>query len=358
MLIIIGTRPEAIKLFSVIRASQAIPNFRTKVCVTHQHTDLLVPFLETFEISIDYALEKVSNSQSLSQKTATLLGEVEKVIKDCRPSLVIVQGDTLSSFVGALASHYSKIPVAHVEAGLRTEQLFSPWPEEAYRRMIDQLSTFFFVPTDTARKALLNEGFSSKQIYIVGNTSIDALEYYKKIPKPPHIKETLSILITMHRRENFGKPLRDVCLALKRLGKTFPQVKMNFFVHPNPQVKTTVEKTLKNAENIRLCSPSDHLSFIEMMKNASFILTDSGGIQEEAPYLGIPVLIARNSTERPEGIDAQTARLVGTCPKRIYSECALLLTDEKLRTSMSKVHHPYGSGDSGKRIIQALLERL
>lgn len=358
LLFVIGTRPEAIKLSSVIQASRNNPRFRTLICVTNQHTDLLTPFLKRLRIEPDYSFAKGNKGDSLHETSAQMLLKFQAVFPKSAPDLVIVQGDTTSAFVAALSAHYANIPVAHVEAGLRTNNLFAPWPEESHRRMIDQISSYCFVPTDKGRETLLGEGISKDKIWMVGNTAIDALSFYQEEDKREQYQKKQSIVVTIHRRENHGKPLLDICQALRRLCSSFPELEISFFLHPNPEVRKTVKEALNGIHNIKLRAPCDHFSFITFIKNASFILTDSGGIQEEAPYLGIPVLIARSTTERPEGIAAQTARLVGTCPETIVTHCTELLESTALLESMSKVHYPYGRGDSGKQIISRLSEAL
>ena len=358
LLFVIGTRPEAIKLSSVIQASRNNPRFRTLICVTNQHTDLLTPFLKQLQIEPDYSFERGNKEATLHETSAQMLLEFQAVFPKSAPDLVIVQGDTTSAFVAALSAHYASIPVAHVEAGLRTGNLFAPWPEESHRRMIDQLSSYCFVPTDKGQEILLNEGIPKDKIWVVGNTAIDALSIYKKDDKKERYPKKQSIVVTVHRRENHGKPLLDICQALRKISSSFPALEISFFLHPNPAVQKTVKEALNGIHNIKLRAPSDHFSFIEFMMKASFILTDSGGIQEEAPYLGIPVLIARSTTERPEGIAAHTARLVGTCPETIVTHCTELLENTALLKSMSKIHYPYGRGDSGKQIINTLSEAL
>lgn len=355
---VIGTRPEALKLFSLIEEAKKCPQFQTVVCATHQQANLLSSCLKHLGIKPDIAFQREHYGYSLQQTSAWLMVQFEKVFNKSQPDLVLVQGDTASAFAGALSAYHSKIDVAHIEAGLRTGDLYSPWPEEGYRKMIDQIASYYFVPTITGKSALLKEGVSTDKIWVVGNSSIDSLMFYQQARKRSKNPKKQSIVVTMHRKENFGKPLTDMCQALKTLSRNFPNLEISFFMHSHPTVRKTALELLKEIKNIRLKAPSDHFSFIELMMNASFILTDSGGIQEEAPYLGTPVLVTRNTTERPEGIKAQTARLIGTSYQDIISHCTDLLENPSLLMSMSKIHYPYGRGDTGKQIIQILKEVL
>lgn len=357
LLTIIGTRPEAIKLAPVIYANQENERFKNLVCVTQQHTDLLNPFLKDLEIKPHFYFP-AKEGGSLQQSFAYMLKELEKTLKTAKPDLVLVQGDTTTAFVGALGAHYSNIPVAHIEAGLRTGDLQAPWPEETHRRLIDQLSSYFFVPTQTGKENLLKEGILPEKIWVVGNTSIDAVRIYKDRLSNTSLPKKKSIVVTVHRRENHGKPLEAICNALLKISQNYPSLDIFFFMHPNPAVQKVVQKKLSRINNIFLKNPSDHFTFLDFLLNASFILTDSGGIQEEAPYVGTPVLVARNTTERPEGIRAGTARLVGTCPNSIISHCTELLENDSILSSMSKVHSPYGLGYSGEKIISILSEAL
>ena len=355
---VIGTRPEALKLFSLIKEAQKYPQFQTVVCATNQQTDLLSSCLKHLNIRPDISFQREGYGYSLGDTSAWLVLQFEKIFKKNKPDLVIVQGDTTSAFSGALSAYYSKIRIAHVEAGLRTGDLLSPWPEEGYRKMIDQLASYYFVPTKRGKSALTQEGVSENKIWVVGNSSIDALILYQQTHKRPMCSQKRSIVVTMHRKENHGTPLIEMCQALKTLSGIFPDIEISFFMHSHPTVQETALKLLGETKNIRLQAPSDYFTFIELMMKASFILTDSGGIQEEAPYLGTPVLITRKTTERPEGIVAQTARLIGTSYQAILSHCAELLENPLILRSMSKIHYPYGKGDSGKQIIQILKEVL
>ena len=353
ILIIIGTRPEAIKLIPVIHALEKHPRLKGLVCVSQQHTDLL----SSFNLPADYLLEKNDNPGSLHQSCVGLISKFEDVYSRAKADLIIVQGDTTTTFAAALSAYYSKIPVAHIESGLRTEELFSPWPEEGHRRLIDQISSFYFVPTQISYEALLKEGVPKDKIFKVGNTAIDALRLQKGFIRKKK-KEAVSIIVTVHRRENHGKPFYEICEALQAISTAYPEVKIQFFIHPNPAIKTAATTYLSGISNIELKESANHRSFIETLVNASFIITDSGGIQEEAPYLGKPVLIVRNTTARPEGIQAGTARLIGTSKEAIFAHSKELIDNPETLAKMSKVHFPYGNGFASHKIVKVLDEQL
>lgn len=354
----IGTRPEAIKLASAIHAAERNPNFKNYICVTNQHTDLLCNFLKRLDIAPDYFFKQNSYTQSLHTNLSFMLNEFEAILKKIRPVVVVVQGDTTTAFAAALSAHYLKIPVAHIEAGLRTNDLFSPWPEEAHRAMIDQLSSYLFASTEIAKSNLISCGIQKKKIWTVGNTNIDILKGYLQDPVPQKDFDNPRVLVAVHRRENHGKPLRAISQGLLDLKKRFPKIQIKVLLHPNPVVREAFLSTLGKTQGIELRNPMDQLSLFEQMKNSLFLLTDSGGLQEEAPYLGLPVLVARKTTERPEGLLAGTARLVGTSSSSILDHCTELLQDPELVRKMSKRHEPYGPGDSGDRIISALSEEM
>lgn len=286
---------------------------------------------------------------------AAQITALEKILRKEKPDLVLVQGDTTSALSGALAAYYLKIPIAHIEAGLRTESLFSPWPEEGHRRLIDQLSTYFFAPTASAKKTLLKEGVCSKAIWNVGNSSIDALAFVKKKRKP--LIEKQVILVTIHRRENQGAVLEGLCVALKEVALFADDHEIIVFLHPNPAVREVLVANLGGVKNISLKHPLDYISFVRLMLQALFIITDSGGIQEEAPYLGKPLLVLRDKTERIEGVKRGTARLIGTSPDQVIAHCKELLQCKETLISMSKRHSPYGRGKSGK-LIAKILEQV
>lgn len=355
LLFILGTRPEAIKLYSPIQKCRKNIGFHTQVCLTNQHTDLILPFLRELGIHIDFFLAFENSNHSLHGIIAKQIQEFEKVLVKASPDLVIVQGDTSSAFSGALAAHYLKIPVAHIEAGLRTEKLFSPWPEEAHRRLIDQLTSYFFVPSLLAKEALLKENIPSETIWVVGNSSIDALNLFKEKIAKPFDRVKRSIVVTIHRRENRGHILEGICSALTTVAYSFDDIEIVFFLHPANE--NIVKAHLDGPENIHLLPPVDHLTFLKFMLQSTFIITDSGGIQEEAPSLGKPILVVRDATERPEGIQVGTARLIGTSPDQIVAHCVELLRNPKALLAMTKIHYPYGYGDSGTQITE-ILEKI
>lgn len=352
---IIGTRPEAIKLAPVLAALENNHHFESEVCITWQHTHLLAPFLKLLNIPTTYTLDLDPHLPSLCLKAAHILEKLAPVLERSKPDLVIVQGDTTTAFMAALAAFYSRIPVAHIEAGLRTGSLTSPWPEEAHRLLIDRLTNLFFAPTETAREQLLQEGIPPDHIWIVGNTSIDALRLLRT-PSSPLLERT--ILVTVHRRENQGGNLEEICRALRKLAEKFLDVKIVFFLHPNPGIREPALRWLSETPRIELKDPVDHFSFVKFMDQALFIITDSGGVQEEAPFLGKPVVIIRDTTERPEGVWAGTARLVGTEEDKIVACCEELLENPETLAAMSRVHFPYGDGYAAERIVNVLEKEL
>lgn len=356
LLTVIGTRPEAIKLAPVLAALKKSQRLGSQVCVTRQHTELLDPLLQKLEIKPDYHFERHFDASSLHQSAAHILNQFEIVLKQAKPDLVLVQGDTTSAFIAALAAFYACIPVAHVEAGLRTGELNAPWPEEGHRHLIDRLSTYFFAPTQQAKEKLIREGMPENKIWNVGNTSTDALR--AMLDKTTVVSKQRTILITVHRRENFGAPLKAICQAMRTLAETYPDAQFLFFLHPNPAVRHTVIELLSGISNLHLTEPVEHSTFVRLLNAALFVITDSGGIQEEAPFLGKPVVILRNTTERPEGVVAGTARLVGSHPATILACCKELLDNQEILTSMSKVHYPYGDGYAAERIVAVLEAEL
>jgi UDP-N-acetylglucosamine 2-epimerase (non-hydrolysing) len=355
VLTVIGTRPEAIKLSPILMEISKSKHFKNKICVTRQHTDLLDPFLLNLGIRVDYQFENYENKGSLHHSAANILKQFAKIFEKSKPDLVIVQGDTTTAFASALAAFYSHIKVAHVEAGLRTGNIYSPWPEESHRCLIDQLSSYFFAPTLKAKNKLISDGIDSKKIWVVGNTSIDAL----RLKRNSSLKLTVDskkrmIIVTVHRRENHGKPLKEICRALRFIAKNFSDVKILFFLHPNPLVCNPAVEMLSGIDNIDLMEPLDHSSFIKLLDESVFVITDSGGIQEEATFMGKPALVVRNTTEREEGIQKMTARLIGTRSDDIIACCKDLLENKKTLKDMSKIHFPYGKGYAAKRIVNIL----
>lgn len=358
VLTVIGTRPEAIKLAPVLKAIGKKARFTNKVCITGQHTDLLDPFLLNLGIIVDYRFKHYENEGALHQSAAHILEQFGAILTELKPDLVLVQGDTTTAFVAALAAFYARIPVGHVEAGLRTGHLYSPWPEEMHRCLIDRLATYFFAPTDQARNTLLAEGVSPEKVWVVGNTSIDALRLARKYSKLTRDPKSRVIVVTIHRRENHGEPLKEICHALRVIVGQFSDVRIVFFLHPNPAVRTPVTDMLSEVINIDLVEPVDHPSFIQLLDTCAFVVTDSGGIQEEVSFIGKPLLVVRDTTERPEGIQAGTARLVGTKSADIIACCQELLENAETLDCMSKVHFPYGDGYAAERIVRILDQEL
>jgi len=368
VLLIFGTRPEAIKLAPVIQELRTHAGIKPVVCVTGQHREMLDQVLSLFKIQPDYDLNIMQANQSLFDITGQALSKIEMVLKDERPDLVLVQGDTTTAFVGALASFYQKIPVGHVEAGLRTYNKYSPFPEEMDRVLIDHLADLCFVPTKRAQQNLLREGVAKEGIFVTGNTVIDALLWVmQRLPSsiPQELEPLLGsgsqlscrglILVTGHRRENFRQGLENICQALCEIVKRNNDVEIVYSVHLNPNVREPVFRILRNVPRIHLIEPLGYLPFVQLMRLAYLILTDSGGIQEEAPTLGKPVLVMRNVTERPEGIKAGAARLVGTNVAAIVEATQQLLDDEQDYEQMAKAVNPYGNGKAAKRIVDILL---
>jgi UDP-N-acetylglucosamine 2-epimerase (non-hydrolysing) len=366
VLTIFGTRPEAVKLAPVIRALGSDARFISKICVTAQHRQMLDQVLNFFEIVPDYDLGIMRPDQSLFAVTKLALERLEAPLEREQPDLVLVQGDTATVFVGALAAYYLKIRVGHVEAGLRTRDKFSPFPEEIYRVLADQLSDYCFAPTETARANLLQDGIPAPKIFVTGNTVIDALQFVwdrvqaqdwrarlglpLEIFRPGH----RLILVTGHRRESFGPEFESLCRGLRRVAERNPDVSLVYPVHLNPNVRRPVERILKGAERIHLLEPLDYPDLVWLMGRSYLILTDSGGIQEEAPSLGKPVLVMRKKTERPEGIQAGVARLVGTDEDVIFSQTQKLLDDPTEYAKMAQAKNPYGDGRAAARIVEIL----
>lgn len=371
--VIFGTRPEAIKFAPIILKLRQHPETECNVCVTAQHREMMDQVLDVFEITPDIDFDIMRPNQSLAEITAKGVEQIDAYLKGNKPDFILVQGDTTTTFVAALVAFYHGVLVGHVEAGLRTGNLKSPWPEEANRILTTRLSNIHFAPTETNKKNLLKEGIDPNNIFVTGNTVIDALflaiekvkdrstgihdlEIYKKFNKKP------IVLITGHRRENFGKGLESICNAIAELAKRFPDTHFIYPVHMNPNVKFTVKQILgkndfanQKIHNIHLIDPLPYLPFVALMNRAKLILTDSGGIQEEAPSLGKPVLVMRETTERFEAIEAGTAKLVGTSFKTIVNETSHLLTDHSAYLQMSQARNPYGDGKATERILKIIL---
>lgn len=367
ILSVFGTRPEAIKMAPLVKALEQEQSIQSKVCVTAQHREMLDSVLELFDIKPDYDLNVMSAGQSLTQMTAKMLLGLEPILAEYQPDVVLVHGDTSTTLCAALAAFYQRIRVGHVEAGLRTYELYSPWPEEGNRQMSGVLTSWHFAPTDTAAQHLIDEQVKQDTIFVTGNTVIDALLRVKaKIESDQSLNEKMTahfsmldfsrkrVLITGHRRENFGQGFENICQALKQLAEAHPSVEFVYPVHLNPNVKAPVHRYLSGFDNIKLIEPQDYLPFVWLMINSTLVLTDSGGIQEEAPALGLPVLVMRDTTERPEAVKAGTVKLVGTDVDSIVSNVNQLLTDDVLYEQMSRAHNPYGDGQACARIIQVL----
>lgn len=367
ILTIFGTRPEAIKMAPVVRALAEAPDITARVCVTAQHRHMLDQVLALFGIVPDYDLDLMKAGQDLYDITAGVLIGLRPVLREFRPDLVLVHGDTSTTLAASLAAYYEQIPVGHVEAGLRTGNIYSPWPEEINRKVAGAVSGLHFAPTESARANLLAENVAGDTITITGNTVIDALHaVVNKIAADTETSRRFDerfafdpdrrlILVTGHRRESFGGGFDRICQALAELAKR-DDVEIVYPVHLNPNVKGPVGERLGDAPNIRLIEPQDYLPFVYLMSRADIILTDSGGVQEEAPSLGKPVLVMRDTTERPEAVDAGTVRLVGTDVGRIVGEVTRLLDDRAAYETMSEAHNPYGDGKASGRIVAAIRE--
>lgn len=351
--VVFGTRPEAIKLCPVVLALQKDPAFDCKVCVTGQHKEMLYQVLDVFGVKPDVDLQLMRPNQTLGGLTSRAIAAIDEYLAKEKPDIVMVQGDTTTVLAGALAAFYHHIPVAHVEAGLRTGNMQSPWPEEANRVLTTRLAKWHFCPTENNKKNLLDEGVTPEDIYVTGNTVIDALMIAReKVTKRNDGKRR--VLVTGHRRENFGEGFEHICTAIKKLAEEFSDVEFIYPVHLNPNVQEPVKRILKGLGNVKLIEPQSYLPFVELMNDAYLILTDSGGVQEEAPSLGKPVLVMRDTTERPEAVTAGTVRLVGTKADDIYHEARLLLTDKAVYEKMSQAVNPYGDGNAVKRIVEIL----
>ena len=359
VLLIIGTRPEAVKMAPVRLALEKRPEITAEICVTAQHRQMLDQVLDCFAVTPDYDLNIMKQAQTLIDVTTAALRGVGAVIEKARPDLVLVHGDTSTALAAALAAFYRQVPLGHVEAGLRTRDKYSPFPEEMNRQLVDRLSDLLFAPTETSRSNLLAEGIAAEKIFVTGNTVIDALSTtVRKAYSHPELERIGSgerlILLTAHRRENLGEPLRRIFRAVKRLAEDLPSLRVIYPVHLNPLVRSAAEEVLAGCERVRLIEPLNVLDFHNFMARADLILTDSGGVQEEAPSLGKPVLVLRDTTERPEGIRAGTLKLVGTDEEKIYREAMRLLTDPEEYAGMSRAVNPYGDGRASERIADVI----
>ena len=359
---IFGTRPEAIKMAPVVRELLKHPEIETKVCLTAQHREMLDQVVDLFQLPVDYDLDIMKQGQSLYDITDRVLLGLKEVLEKEKPDLVLVHGDTTTTFSATLAAFYQQIDVGHVEAGLRTGNMYSPFPEEANRRLTSVLTALHFAPTETARQNLLKENQKDDHIFTVGNSVIDALlatvkkDYVFEDKELQDIEEHKRIiLVTTHRRENLGEPMRNVYRALRRLVETVPDTEVVFPVHRNPLVRQAVKEVLDGVPGIHLVDPMEYEPFTNLMARSAIILTETGGIQEEAPSLGKPVLVLRDTTERPEAVASGTVKLVGTDEDKVYNTAYKLLTDEKAYKEMAESINPYGDGHTSERIVQAIL---
>jgi len=366
VLTVLGTRPEAIKLAPVIKELERHSDkFISRVCVTAQHREMLDPFLQLFDIKPDWDLDIMKPNQSLFDVTVSVLSKLRPILEQENPDIVLVQGDTTTAFVAALAAFYLKIKIGHVEAGLRTADKYNPFPEEINRRLISHLADLHFAPTQRATANLLGEAIDESSVFVTGNTVIDALfmilegtegqNLLADLPLQPNHK---LILVTAHRRESFGEGLISICQALIEIIRRVPNVEVVYPVHLNPNVRSAVERYLTGVDRIHLIEPLDYVSFVHLMNQAYLILTDSGGIQEEASSLGKPVLVLRKVSERPEAIEAGAAKVVGTDAKSIVEETLLLLEDEREYSKMANASNPFGDGHAAERIVKIILEEL
>ena len=360
---IFGTRPEAIKMAPLVKELESRSEIESIVCVTAQHREMLDQVLKTFKITPDYDLNIMKQSQTLSDVTIRALNGLEGVIKEVKPDIVLVHGDTTTTFAGALAAFYNQVAIGHVEAGLRTNNKYSPFPEEMNRQMVDCMTDMYFAPTNLSKENLLKESKEESKIYVTGNTVIDAmsttvdnnyihpeLEWFKPGEK--------KILLTVHRRENLGNPMQHIFKAIKKIVDEFSDVKVIYPIHMNPQIREIANKIFEGCNKVKLIEPLEVFDFHNFQNKSYIILTDSGGIQEEAPALGKPVLVLRETTERTEGIEAGTLKLVGTDEEKIYNETKKLLTDSKEYEKMSHASNPYGDGHASKRIVDAIIAKF
>lgn len=358
---IFGTRPEAIKMAPLVKELEGRNEIESIVCVTAQHREMLDQVLNIFNIVPDYDLNIMKQGQTLSEITSRVLMGLEDVIKKEKPNIILVHGDTTTTFAGSLAAFYNQVDIGHVEAGLRTWNKYSPFPEEMNRQMVDRMTDMYFAPTEVSRKNLLQENIPEEKIYVTGNTAIDAL---KTTVKEDYNNEILNwvgkdklILLTAHRRENLGEPMKHIFRAVKRIVEEYPDVKVVYPIHLNPKVREIANEIFKGIDKVRLIEPLEVIDFHNFQNKSYIILTDSGGIQEEAPSLGKPVLVLRDTTERPEGIAAGTLKLVGTNEEKIYIETKKLLDNKEEYNKMSQASNPYGDGFTSKYIVDAIIKK-
>jgi UDP-N-acetylglucosamine 2-epimerase (non-hydrolysing) len=368
VLSIFGTRPEAVKMAPVIYALRLAPDVESKVCVTAQHREMLDQVLNLFDIVPDVDLDLMRPNQSLAEITAAIFTHLDPVIKNLRPDWILAQGDTTTVMVSALLAYYNRVRFGHVEAGLRTGDKWQPFPEEINRKVAGVATDLHFAPTEWSRQNLLDEGVPDERIVVTGNPVIDALRAVSQLPAPSEIHDLFRriglppspfplVLVTAHRRENFGRPIQDICAALRQLAEIYGDaIRILYPVHLNPNIQEPVYRLLSGIPNIYLTPPLDYLPMVHAMKRATLVLTDSGGLQEEAPSLGAPVLVMRATTERPEGVQAGTVKLVGTDTARIVAETRRLLDDPAAHAAMAQAVNPYGDGAAAPRIVKAILD--
>ena len=365
VLFVFGTRPEGIKMAPIIKEIQKRNKFECYTCVTGQHREMLDQVLEIFDIEPDYDLNIFKKGQSLTDVTTKTLEGLENILDELKPDILLVQGDTTTVFAAALAAFYKKIKIGHVEAGLRSGNLYSPYPEEANRKLTGVISNYHFAPTESNRQNLIEEGYDEKNIFITGNTVIDALKYSVRedFVFDDEILNDLDynkdvVLLTAHRRENWGKPMEDIFKAIRRVVLERENLEIVFPRHLNPIVRDAAEKYFADLDRVHLIEPLSYLPFSNLMARVKFVVTDSGGVQEEAPALGKPVLVLRNETERMEGVEAKTAKLVGTREQDVYESIVSLLDDKKLYDEMAKAVNPYGDGHAAEKIVDVLEEMI
>lgn len=362
IMVVFGTRPEAIKMCPLVRELYSRKNIKTVVCVTGQHRQMLNQVLDAFDVQPDYDLSIMKEKQTLFDVTGSILSKIKEVLEREHPDVVLVHGDTSTTFVTALSAFYLQIPVGHVEAGLRTYNIYSPYPEEFNRQATGIIAAYHFAPTELSRRNLLNEGKKAESIYVTGNTAIDALKTTVRDdychPELEWAEGSRLIMLTAHRRENLGKPMYHMFHAIRRIVDETPDIRVIYPIHMNPVVREAASEIFAGDDRIHIIEPLDVLDFHNFLARSYLILTDSGGIQEEAPSLGKPVLVMRDTTERPEGIRAGTLKLVGTDEKTIYREFKKLLTDQEEYEKMSRASNPYGDGFASRRIADILSEHL
>ena len=358
VMMVFGTRPEAIKMCPLVLELRKSQKLETIVCVSGQHREMLKQVLDIFGVVPDYDLDIMKQGQDLTDVTTAILMGMREILRVEQPDIMLVHGDTTTDFAAALAAFYQQIPIGHVEAGLRTYQMNSPYPEEFNRQAVGLIAQLHFAPTKKAAEALYREGKDPETVFVTGNTGIDALQYTVRTdfssPELEWAKGSRLVTVTAHRRENLGEPMREMFRAIRRIAEEFPDVKVIYPVHMNPKVRLLAKEELGGCDRIRLIEPLDVVEFHNLMKASYLIMTDSGGIQEEAPALGKPVLVMRDTTERPEGVAAGTLKLTGTGTEAIYRECRRLLTDQELYRKMSEAKNPYGDGTASRQIREIL----